>query len=226
MSADERTENAVYIVTMPSESTLILFGGVALVLLLVPGPAVIYIVTTAATQGRRAGLLSVAGIHAGTMVHIAAALAGLSAIIVTSAAAFTAVKLAGALYLTIVGVRMLLGRSEGDESLEVPRRSRRSMFTRGFVVNVLNPKTAVFFLAFVPQFVDVGAGNETIQLLVLGLAFIGLGLVTDGLYALGAGTVGPRILNTPRIRRRKDQVAGAVYVTLGVTTALAGSTKV
>lgn len=209
---------------MPTESTLLVFSGVALVLLLVPGPAVIYIVTTAATQGRRAGLLSVVGIHAGTLVHIGAAVAGLSAIIVTSAAAFTAVKLAGALYLTVVGLRMLFGRSE-SEAVEVPERSRRSMVTRGFVVNVLNPKTAVFFLAFVPQFVEVGAGNETVQLLVLGLTFVGLGLMTDGLYALGAGTVGPRILNTPRIRRRKDQVAGAVYVTLGVTTALAGSAK-
>jgi threonine/homoserine/homoserine lactone efflux protein len=210
---------------MPTESTLLLFLGVALALLLVPGPAVIYIVTTAATQGKRAGLLSVAGIHAGTLVHIGAAVAGLSAIIVASATAFTAVKLAGALYLVAVGVRMLLGHSENGETPEGPRRSRRSTFTRGFVVNVLNSKTAVFFLAFVPQFVEVGAGNETTQLLVLGLAFIGLGLITDSLYALGAGAIGPRILDTPRIRHRKDQVAGAVYVTLGLTTALTGTSR-
>lgn len=208
---------------MPSESTLLLFSGVALVLLLVPGPAVIYIVSTAATQGRRAGLLSVAGIHSGTLVHIAAAVAGLSAIIVTSATAFTVVKLAGALYLTVVGVRMLFGRT-GDAS-PPQRRSNRTVFTRGLVVNILNPKTAVFFLAFVPQFVDVGVGHETTQLLVLGLTFICLGLVTDGLYALSAGTIGPRVLSAPGVQRRKDQVAGAVYLTLGVTTALAGSTK-
>ncbi|MGB8360851.1 MAG: LysE family translocator [Acidimicrobiia bacterium] len=207
---------------MPSESTLLVFSGVALVLLLVPGPAVIYIVTTAATQGRRAGLMSVAGIHVGTLVHIVAALAGLSAIIVASATAFTVVKLAGAGYLVVVGVRFLLGRSEDATSSQARLRSQRSLFTRGFVVNILNPKTAVFFLAFVPQFVDVGAGHETLQLLALGLTFVCLGLVTDGLYALSAGTLGPRILGAPRIRRRKDIVAGAIYVTLGLTTALAG----
>jgi threonine/homoserine/homoserine lactone efflux protein len=218
-------EVIVYIGAMPAGSTLLVFSGVALALLLVPGPAVIYIVTTAATQGRRAGLASVGGIHVGTMVHIAAALVGLSAIIVSSSTAFTVVKLAGALYLVVVGVRMLFRRSRDEEAIDLPRRSRRSMFTKGFVVNVLNPKTAVFFLAFVPQFVEVGSGNETTQLLVLGVTFVGLGLITDGLYALAAGTVGPRILNTPRIRRRKDHVAGAIYVTLGVTAALAGPTK-
>ena len=216
----------IYIERMPSESTLLVFSGVALVLLLVPGPAVIYIVTTAATQGRRAGLMSVAGIHAGTLVHIGAALAGLSAIIVASATAFTVVKLAGAAYLVVVGARLLLRRSPDPSSPEAPVRSQRNLFTRGFVVNVLNPKTAVFFLAFVPQFVDVGAGHETVQLLALGLTFVCLGLVTDGLYALSAGTLGPRILSAHRIGRRKDMVAGAVYVTLGLTTALAGPHRV
>lgn len=207
---------------MPSESALLVFSGVALVLLLVPGPAVIYIVTTAATQGRRAGLISVAGIHVGTLVHIAAALAGLSAIIVASATAFTIVKLAGAAYLVVVGMRLLVGRTGDATSSEASMRSHRNLFTRGFVVNVLNPKTAVFFLAFVPQFVDVGSGSPTAQLLVLGLTFVCLGLVTDSLYALSAGTLGPRILSAPRIRRRKDVLAGAVYVTLGLTTALSG----
>ena len=144
---------------MPSEATLLVFSGVALVLLLVPGPAVIYIVTTAATQGRRAGLMSVAGIHVGTLVHIVAALAGLSAIIVASATAFTVVKLAGAGYLIVVGTRLLLRRAEDTTSSRTQLRSQRKLFTRGFVVNALNPKTAVFFLAFVPQFVDVGAGH-------------------------------------------------------------------
>jgi len=207
---------------MPSEATLLVFSGVALVLLLVPGPAVIYIVTTAATQGRRAGLMSVAGIHVGTLVQIVAALAGLSAIIVASATAFTVVKLAGAGYLIVVGTRLLLRRAEDTTSSRTQLRSQRKLFTRGFVVNALNPKTAVFFLAFVPQFVEVGAGHETVQLLALGMTFVCLGLVTDSLYALSAGTLGPRILSAPRIRRRKDMVAGAVYVTLGLATALAG----
>lgn len=210
---------------MPTESTLLVFSGVALVLLLVPGPAVIYIATTAATKGRRAGLVSVAGIHLGTLVHIGAAVLGLSAIVVTSATAFTVVKLAGAAYLVIVGAGMILGRrAEGTHQSQQLTQPRR-LFARGFLVNVLNPKTAVFFLAFVPQFVDVNAGGEALQLLVLGLVFVGWGLITDSLYALTAGSIGPRLLASPALLRRKDQVAGAIYMTLGFTTALSGPSK-
>ena len=210
---------------MPTEATFLLFAGVALVLLLVPGPAVIYIVTTAATSGRRAGLLSVAGIHAGTFVHIGAAVLGLSAIVATSATAFTVVKLAGAAYLIVVGLSMVLGK-RGVASQEVESRDRgMSLFARGFLVNLLNPKTAVFFLAFVPQFVDETAGNETTQLLALGLMFVALGLITDGLYALLAGWMGPRLLGSPALMRRKNRVAGVIYTMLGVTTAVSGSTK-
>jgi threonine/homoserine/homoserine lactone efflux protein len=208
---------------VPTESTLLVFSGVALVLLLVPGPAVIYITTTAATHGRRAGFISVAGIHLGTFVHIGAAVLGLSAIVVTSATAFTAVKLAGAVYLVVVGARMMLGRQAGKTRQTRSGSSDRRLFLRGFLVNVLNPKTAVFFLAFVPQFVDVSAGSATTQLLILGLAFVTLGLVTDGIYALVAGWAGPKVLGSAGLLRRKDQIAGAIYVGLGVTTAVTGS---
>lgn len=210
---------------MPSEATLIVFAGVALVLLVVPGPAVIYIVTTAAASGRRAGLLSVAGIHAGTIVHIAAAVLGLSAIVMTSATAFTVVKLGGAAYLVIVGLSMATGRRSREAADPTTRNHGRKLFARGFLVNVLNPKTAVFFLAFVPQFVDLTSGNETTQLLILGATFVGLGLITDGLYALLAGSVGPRLLRSPTLTHRKDRIAGIVFVALGVTTALSGSTE-
>ena len=124
-----------------------------------PGPAVLYIVTRSIDQGRGAGLASVLGIHVGTLVHLAFATLGLSAILVSSATAFTVVKLLGALYLIVIGIRTLLGRAdEADTDPQRPPRRRRRDFAEGVVVNVLNPKTALFFLAFLPQFVEPDTG--------------------------------------------------------------------
>lgn len=208
---------------MPDPTTVLVFSGAALALLLVPGPAVLYIVARSASQGRRAGLISVAGIHVGTLVHIAAAVLGLSALIVASAATFTAVKLAGAAYLVYLGISTLRHRNVLIDSTpgSVQRTSRR-VFTDGVVLNILNPKTAVFFLAFVPQFVDVDAGNSTVQLIILGVLFIALGLVTDGAYALAGSWIGTRLRRSPRLARRSETTAGVVYLSLGLTTALAG----
>ena len=208
---------------MPDPTTVLVFSGAALALLLVPGPAVLYIVARSASQGRRAGLISVAGIHVGTLVHIAAAVLGLSALIVASAATFTAVKLAGAAYLVYLGISTLRHRNALIDSTpgSVQRTSRR-VVTDGVVLNILNPKTAVFFLAFVPQFVDVDAGNSTVQLVILGVLFIALGLVTDGAYALAGSWIGTRLRRSPRLARRSETTAGVVYLSLGLTTALAG----
>jgi len=210
---------------MPSLPTLIVFSGAALVLLLIPGPAVLYIVTRGATQGRRAALLSVAGVHVGTVVHIVAAVVGLSAIIVASATAFTTIKLAGAAYLIYLGVQALRSsRRVGGAAVGPPRtQSMRRVFGDAVVLNILNPKTAVFFLAFVPQFVNVEAGNTTAQLLVLGATFVGLGVLTDGAYAVAAGWIGARMADSPTLARRKDAVAGTTYVGLGVVTAALGT---
>lgn len=209
---------------MPTPSTLLLFSGAALILLVIPGPAVLYIVARSATQGLRAGLVSIVGIHTGTLVHVAAAVAGLSAVVVASATAFTAIKLAGAAYLVYLGIQTLRQRGKGDGSNgEVSAaRSMRRIFTDGVVLNVLNPKTAVFFLAFVPQFVNVDAGNATTQLLVLGMTFIILGLLSDGAYAVAAGWVGDRVSTSSSLVRRKDLVAGITYISLGVVTAVSG----
>ncbi|MEQ8841713.1 MAG: LysE family translocator [Acidimicrobiales bacterium] len=207
---------------MPDPTTILLFSGAALLLLLVPGPAVLYIVARSASQGRRAGLVSVAGIHVGTLVHIAAAVLGLSAVLVASSGAFTAVKLAGAAYLVFLGIRALQARSAlGDTAVVAPRSSRR-IFADGVVLNILNPKTAVFFLAFVPQFVDIDAGRTTTQLMTLGAVFVALGLVTDGVYALAGGWLGSRMRRSPRLARRSETTAGAVYLGLGLATALSG----
>jgi threonine/homoserine/homoserine lactone efflux protein len=200
---------------MPSSHAFALFVPAALVLLAIPGPAVLYVVATSVEGGRRNGLLSVAGIHMGSAVHVAAAVAGLSALIVSSAIAFSAVKYVGAAYLMIVGIRKLLGKDEPPELEERPPRSGRRIFGQGIVVNVLNPKTALFFLAFVPQFVDTDRPVWT-QTIVLGLCWIGLGLLSDGMWALAGGTVG-RLL-----RRHRNVVrygSGGIFVGLGAVAA-------
>jgi len=208
---------------MLDASTALLFCGAALLLLIVPGPAVLYIVARSASQGRRAGLVSVAGIHVGTLVHIAAAAAGLSALIVTSAAAFSVVKFAGAAYLVVLGINTLRQRRSAALSASEPaHRTSRRIFVDGVVLNILNPKTAVFFLAFVPQFVDVDRGATTAQVIMLGSLFVALGLATDGAYAIAGGWIGDRLRRSPRASRRSDTTAGAIYVGLGITTALAG----
>jgi threonine/homoserine/homoserine lactone efflux protein len=142
-----------------SPNTLLAYSAATLVLLVIPGPAVMYIVTRSAAQGRRAGLVSVAGIHVGTIVHVLAAMIGLSAVLAASATAFTIVKFVGAAYLIWLGVQSIrayrLG-SVAETTQVVEERALRRVFIDGAVLNVLNPKTAIFFLSFVPQFVDPG----------------------------------------------------------------------
>jgi threonine/homoserine/homoserine lactone efflux protein len=211
---------------MPSSASLLTFFAAATVLLLIPGPAVLYIVARSASQGRRAGLVSVAAVHTGTLVHVVAAVLGLSALIVASATAFSAVKLAGAAYLIWLGVRALVEyRRTPDQLAEatIEQRSMRRIFGDGVVLNILNPKTAVFFLAFVPQFVNIDAGNATVQLLVLSSLFIGFGLITDGAYAIAGGWIGSRMSASPTLARRKDLAAGSAYISLGLVTAIAGT---
>jgi threonine/homoserine/homoserine lactone efflux protein len=203
-------------VVFPDSTALWLFTGTAVVLLLIPGPAVLYVVVQAAERGRRVGLASVAGVHLGTLVHVTAATVGLSALIVASALAFSGVKYAGAAYLIYLGIRKLLDR-DGPPTVEQGRESLRRAFVRCVVVNVLNPKTALFFLAFLPQFIDPDRGGVWSQALVLGLLFIVLGLVSDSLYALAAGTIGELMR---RQRRAMSFGSGVVFVGLGTLAAL------
>ena len=207
-------------VVLPTSGTLAVFAAACLALLLVPGPAVLYVVAQSAGQGRRAGLASVAGIHLGTLVHVAAAAFGLSALIVASATAFSVVKYAGAAYLIYLGIRRLLERAPlGIDPVAEPLRRA---FTRGIVVNVLNPKTALFFLAFLPQFVDPDRGAVWSQVVALGLVVVLLGLVSDSLYALAAGLAGGFLRNHRNVLRYGS---GSVFVGLGALTALARRTS-
>ncbi|TXK43347.1 LysE family translocator [Nonomuraea sp. C10] len=205
---------------MPDLSTLALFCAATLAILLVPGPAVIFIVTRSVAQGRAAGLVSVLGVHAGSVVHVVAAALGVSALLAASATAFTIVKYAGVAYLVWLGLRKLLARGTAEEMVELPEQSKRRMFWEGFVVNVLNPKTAIFFMAFLPQFADPAAGAVAPQMLVLGLLWMALGMASDGTYALLSSALATRVRRSVRARRRIDIGSGLVY--LGLAAWLTG----
>ncbi|GAA0948887.1 LysE family translocator [Nonomuraea longicatena] len=202
---------------MPDISTLALFAAATLAILVIPGPAVVFIVTRSVAQGRSAGFVSVLGVHAGSLVHIAAAALGVSALLATSATAFTVVKLAGVAYLLWLGVSKLLARGSGtvvgEEAAPVVH-SRRRMFWEGFVVNVLNPKTAIFFLAFLPQFTDPAAGPVLPQILVFGAIWCALGLISDGVVALLSSAIAGRVRSSARAQRRVEVGSGVVYLGL------------
>lgn len=204
---------------MPEPQTLIVFAAASLALIVVPGPSVIYIVTRSVAQGRRAGLLSVLGIEAGALVHVAAAALGVSALVASSATAFTVLKYAGAAYLVFLGVRKLL---EGRRSEEAEREGRTGprLFWEGALVNALNPKTATFFVAFLPQFLDPARGSVALQALMLGGLFVAIALVSDGVWALLAGAAG-RGLRSGRARTAMARASGGVYLGLGAAAALA-----
>jgi threonine/homoserine/homoserine lactone efflux protein len=201
-----------------------LFLAAALVLLVVPGPAVLYIVTRSIDQGRVAGALSALGVGLGNSVHALAAALGLSAILASSAIAFSVVKYLGAAYLIYLGVRRLLSHDD-HEPVIVKRQRLPRVFSQGALVAVLNPKTALFFLAFLPQFIDASRGAVWEQTLVLGLAFVVLGICTDSVYAMATGTAGRWLKERAGFLRGQRYVSGGVYVTLGVTTAISGSGK-
>ncbi|GAA2991943.1 LysE family translocator [Streptosporangium longisporum] len=178
--------------------------------------------TRSVTQGRSAGLVSVLGIHLGSLVHVAAAAFGIGALLATSATGFTIVKYLGAAYLIWLGVRRLTARPDADETAEAPVAGRSRLFWEGFVVNVLNPKTAIFFLAFLPQFTDPAAGPIAPQIVLLGLVWTLLGLVSDGAYALLASAMAGRLRRSARARRRLDVTSGVVYLGMGAVAALSG----
>jgi threonine/homoserine/homoserine lactone efflux protein len=197
----------------------------SLILLLTPGPAVLYIITRSVNQGRRAGLSSVLGIELGNSVHVLAATLGLSAILLTSALAFSIVKYAGAAYLIYLGIRTLLTPITMNATPSRSAKNLRKSFSQGVIVAVLNPKTALFFLAFLPQFVDSSKGSVNLQFLFLGLIFVAMGTTTDCIYALLSGTAGSWLRRNVWFTRFQRYFAGTVYIGLGLTAALTGNKK-
>ncbi len=193
----------------------------SLILLLTPGPAVLYIIARSIDQGRRAGLISVLSIETGNLGHVLATTFGLSALLLSSAVLFTVVKYLGAAYLIYLGVRKWLVREDHQIQASLRENSPRRIFSQGVTVAILNPKTALFFLAFLPQFVDVGRGSLPLQMLTLGIIFVLMACITDSSYALLAGTAGGWLRDNPRFWRGERVVAGGIYVGLGLVAALA-----
>ena len=213
---------------MPDSSTFVVVALASLALTITPGPAVLYIVARGVEGGRPAGLVSAFGIAVGGLIHILFAAVGLTVILASSAAAFSVVKWLGVAYLIWLGFSRLFGKDDPSTMTTMQRRNLLGVFRQGIVVDLLNPKVALFFLAFLPQFVDPALGSAWLQIMALGLTFSAVGLCTDSLYALLSGTASDwikRRYESAGFRRGQRYFAGGVYLALGVATAVSGSRK-
>ena len=208
---------------MFESSQLYLFLIASLALLITPGPAVLYIVARSINQGRMAGIVSVLGVETANFFHASAAALGLSAILVSSALAFDIVKYVGAAYLIFLGIRKLLVREAEAQEQATKRESVSRIYSQGFVVNILNHKTALFFFAFLPQFVNTSNGNVTLQMFLLGIMFVVMALITDGCYAFVSSSIANQLKDNQGFARNQRYVTGLIYIGLGVVTAFSGS---
>jgi len=210
-------------VSVVSFNVVLLVALASLVLVAIPGPNVIYIATRSLGQGRRAGVTSAFGVETGALVHLTAATVGLSALIRSSPVAFDVVKYVGAVYLIGLGIRVLVrGRPLELEASSTPESLRRA-YGEGVLVSILNPKVALFFVAFLPQFVDPSRGSTALQILLLGLVFVAIATVMDVGWALAAGGLGAWLRSRPSFARRQRFLTGGVYLALGAAAALTGS---
>ena len=210
---------------MPDSQTIWLFCLAATALIVIPGPAVLYIVAQSVGQGRKAGLVSASGVASGGLVHVVAASIGLSGLLLSSATLFSVVKFAGAGYLIYLGGRRLLGLEESALVTPTAARSRRQLYRDGAVVNILNPKTALFFYAFLPQFLDPDKGAVALQALVLGSLFVAIALLSDSLWALASGSAAEWLKARPIAVKVERWVTGTVLVGLGAAAALTSAHK-
>ncbi len=209
--------------TVFDSSRFFIFLSAAILLAIAPGPGMLYVLARSLGGGRREGLLSALGTFFGGMVHVLAAAAGISIILAKSAVAFATVKYLGAGYLCFLGVRMILDarRDEGVSVANLPRG--RNPFWQGVVTEVLNPKTALFFLSFIPQFVNRAHGHVFLQFVLLGTLSVTLNTSADIVVTLLAGPLGQRIRGSTRFRRRQRTLTGAVMIGLGTYLALGES---
>jgi threonine/homoserine/homoserine lactone efflux protein len=208
-------------VVIPSLQTIALFSLAAAALAIVPGPAVTYVVTQSVDKGRRAGLVSALGVSGGGFVHVAAATVGLSALVASSATAFTTVKLIGAAYLVVVGIRRILSRDDQPDGPKPLSAPLQKVYVQGVVVNILNPKTALFFLAFLPQFVDPNRGSAWLQIAFLGCLFVVIALCSDAAYALLADALAGRLRRGGAVARLRRFATGGIFIALGLSAAAA-----
>jgi threonine/homoserine/homoserine lactone efflux protein len=208
---------------MPELSSLLVFATASFVLLITPGPAVLYIVTRSVDQGRIAGIVSTLGVGTGSLVHVFAAALGLSALLVSSATAFMVVKYLGAAYLIYLGLRKILEKNEHTEIEATQPQKLSRIYRQGVIVNIFNPKLALFFLAFLPQFVDPARGVVAWQILLLGMIFVVLGIFSDSTYALMAGTAGNWLKTSKAFLFGQRYISGGIYIAMGITAAFAGT---
>lgn len=210
---------------MFSIATIGLFAIASILLALTPGPDMLYIATRSVTQGRSAGIFSAFGVHTGILVHTIAAALGISALIAASAVAFNVVRFAGAAYLIYIGLRAILSNEENVKVMAVEHKRLRSVFYQGFITNLLNPKVILFFLAFLPQFVDPSKGSIPIQLMLLGSLLVVVTLPIDIAIGLLGGFVGKLLKKNNMMQRAGNWLTGSVFIFLGIGTALFGSRK-
>ncbi len=199
---------------------ILIFMAAGIALNLTPGPDMLYCVSRGISQGESAGLVSALGIGGGGLVHTLAAALGLSALIIYSALAFQIVKYAGAAYLVYLGLRILMDRSSNTDITELRNTGLNKIFYQGVVTNVLNPKVALFFLSFLPQFIDPNAGSVTLQILILGTVFNTTGTIINGIVGFMAGSSSGWLNRNPLIGRIQKYVTGSILVGLGARLAL------
>ena len=207
---------------MPSAHTLVVFALVAAAFVAMPGPSNLYVLTRGLQSGSRAAVAGAAGCATGAYVYVAATAAGLAALLASSQVVFAVVHYAGAAYLCWLGIAAL--RSRGGEAPRAagPRSPWRS-YRQGALVELGNPKVALFFLALFPQFIHDGSGPAALQVLVLGTVFVTLGFLSDSMYALGSGRLNAWLTRRPHRRRRQDRATGVLYLGLGGWAAVTGA---
>ena len=205
---------------MISLSTLVAYVLVVLGFAFIPGPATLLTITRATSSGTRAGIATSAGIAAGDIVHTFMAVVGISAIVATSAALFTIVKYVGAAYLVYLGIRAIIEKTPANLAAGTLAISAGKAFRQAVLTEVLNPKTALFFLAFLPQFVRPENGSVMLQLMILGVIFVVLGLFSTVIFAVSAGGVGKFLRRNPSVVKWQGKFVGGIYCALGVRLAL------
>lgn len=203
---------------LPSPENILLFITAATILIVVPGPALLYIMMKSMEQGHKAGLVSALGVGVGAMVHVLAAAIGMSALLVASATAFSILKYGGAVYLIYLGVKKLLDKSTPISTVQTEKKPLNKIFYEGILVNTLSPKSAIFFFAFLPQFINTDKGGTTSQILFLGLVFLVIAFISDMTYVVLSGKLVKYFKNSSKFSSIQKYVSGSIYIVLGLLT--------
>jgi threonine/homoserine/homoserine lactone efflux protein len=203
-------------------SSLLIFAGANFIVLIIPGPAIIFTISRTLNQGRKAGLLSVYGLALGTLPHAIIVALGVASILASSAVAFTILRYLGAMYLVYIGIRRLLWSNGNGESVRNRKKEERLAFFDSFMVGMLNPKAILFFLAFLPQFIDPSRGNPTLQIMILWFLSQVMAVIVGSAYAYVASTFHNWLRHPGLASKIGDRIAGSIYVGLGMVAALSG----